>query len=308
MHLRPRLLLALVAATFSAASNAAAQAFTPPEAVGSVTVGWQLVDNTGHWLTDGFLRQAGQSVTTSVLVEIEYGITDRFAATAAIPYVFAKYTGALPPPSGLPVDQCACWHSAFQDVALAARYRFGSDTWAVTPVFRYDQPSHGYAYRGEAVVGRDLKEAQIGVAAGVRLTEFLPKTTVETGYTYAFVQKALGDISINRSNGFVTLGYPVKRWLYAHGSGVWQRTHGGLRAGSVTGVPFQFPGELNTPERQVQRDRLIRTNYWHLEGGVAYSAGPLDLFVSATKYIWGRDAHNGQAYTAGTTWYFDLGR
>lgn len=50
----------------------------------------------------------------------------------------------------------------------------------------------------------------------------------------------------------------------------------------------------------------IRTNYWQVGGGVSYSAGPVDLFASVTKYVWGRDAHNGQAYTVGSTWYFDL--
>ncbi len=65
-------------------------------------------------------------------------------------------------------------------------------------------------------------------------------------------------------------------------------------------------GFLNTPARFAQRDRLIRTNYWQVGGGVSYSAGPVDLFASVTKYVWGRDAHNGQAYTVGSTWYFDL--
>ena len=59
-------------------------------------------------------------------------------------------------------------------------------------------------------------------------------------------------------------------------------------------------------EAITQRDRLIRTNYWHLAGGASFSAGPVDLFASYTKYVWGHDAHNGQAFTFGTTWYFDL--
>jgi hypothetical protein len=41
--------------------------------------------------------------------------------------------------------------------------------------------------------------------------------------------------------------------------------------------------------------------------GASFSAGPVDLFAGYTKYIWGRDTHNGQAFTFGTTWYFELG-
>jgi len=299
---------AIAAALISGTSPAAAQSFTPPKGVGSITFGWQWVDNTGHRLSDGFLRKSGQSVTASALAEVDVGVTDRLAATVGIPYVFARYSGALPPPSGLPVDSCACWHSGFQDLSMAARYRLGDDTWAITPTVKYGYPSHNYPYRGEAVVGRRLKEAQVGATAALRLANVLPKASVQAGYTYAFVERALDDISLNRSNGFFDVGYGLTRWLFIRGAATWQRTHGGLRAGSTTGIPFPFPGELNTPERQVQRDRLLRTNYWQLGGGLSYSAGPIDLFAGITKYVWGRDAHNGIAYTVGTTWYFDLSR
>ena len=139
-----------------------------------------------------------------------------------------------------------------------------------------------------------------GTARRSRSCRILPKASVQAGYTYAFVEKALQTIKIDRSNGFFDVGYPLKRSFFVRGSAVWQHTHGGLRAGSVTGDPFPFPGELNTPERFAQRDRLLRTHYWQMGGGLAYSAGAVDVFASVTKYVWGRDAHNGQAFTFGT--------
>ena len=266
---------------------------------------WQYVQNTGHRLTDGFLREAGQSVTTSADFELDYGVTDRLDVTFGIPLVFAKYTGSLPPPSGLAVDACQCWHSTFQDFAVAARYRIGNDPWAVTPFVRYVRPSHGYRYQGEAVVGRDLWETQVGLFAGFRLAPFLPRATVQAAYTYAFVEKVL-DISLDRSSGFLDFGYAVSRRLYLHATGIWQETHGGLRFGSPTGNPFFPPGELNTPERFSQRDRILKVRYRHVAGGLSYSVGPVDLFAAFTKYVWGRDTHNGQAYTVGASWYFGL--
>lgn len=287
----------------SVPSFVAAQAFTPPRGLAALTLAWQYVDNTGHRFSDGFLLARGQSVTESALVELDYGVTDRFSATAGIPYVFAKYTGAMPPPSGLPVDACACWHSTLQDVALAARYRLGTESWAVTPVVRYLRPSHDYAYQGEAVVGRKLQEAQVGVSAGARLTGFLPRASVQAGYTYSFVEKPLPDVPIDRSIGFIQLGYAPMPRLYLSAGGNGQRTHGGLRVGSPTGNPFPVPGELNTPQRFAQRDRLLQANYWQLGGGVSYSAGPIDVFASFSKYVWGRNAHNGQDFNVGATWY-----
>ena len=309
MNSKRRLLsaTAIVAVLASAPSPLAAQTFTLPQGVGAVTLAWQYVDNTGHRLSDGYLRVAGQSVTTSVDLELEYGVTDRLSATFGVPYVFAKYTGSLPPPSQLSLDACRCWHSSLQDFTLAARYRFGDDPWAATPVVRYIRPSHDYNYVGEAAVGKDLEEVQVGLSASVRLVGLLPKASVQAGYTYSFVEK-VADISINRSNGFVGLGYALTHRLYVQASGTWQRTHGGLRFGSVTGDPFFPPGEFNTPARIAQRDRIGRSNYWHVGGGLSYSAGPVDVFAAYSKYVSGTDTHNGQAYTVGTTWYFDLSK
>lgn len=256
-------------------------------------------------MSDGFLREAGQSVSTSAAFELDYGVTDRLSASVAIPYVFARYTGSQPPRSGLPVDACGCWHSSFQDFAVSVRYRLGEDPWAVTPVARYVRPSHDYPYQGEAVVGRNLEEFQVGFTAGAKLVGFLPKAAIQLGYTYSFVEEPI-DISINRSNGFIDLGYALTPRLYVRAAGIWQYTHGGLRFGSVTGNPFFPPGELNTPERIVQGDRLLKTKYWQVAGGLAYSLGPVDIFGAYSKYIWGRDAHNGNVFSVGATWYFDL--
>lgn len=295
---------AIVTAFASPSAPLAGQAFTPPQGAGAVTVAWQYIDNTGHRLSDGYLREAGQSVTTSVLFEVDYAFTDRVAATLGIPYVFAKYTGAQPPPSGRPVDACACWHSSFQDFSLSARYRLGDGPWAVTPLVRFVQPSHDYTYQGEAVVGRNLQEFQVGVATGLRLVGFLPQVTIGAGYTYAFVER-IADVSIDRSNGYVDVGYALSRRLYARAAGTWQQTHGGLRFGSVTGDPFFPPGEFTTPETLAQRDRLLRTNYWQVGGGISYSTGPVDIFASITGFVWGRDAHAGQSYLLGASWFFD---
>lgn len=290
-----------------APSSAYGQAFTAPEGVGQVTLAWQVVDNIGHRFTDGLFLRGGDSVTMSALFEIDYAITDRLGVTGGIPYVFAKYTGAQPPFSRLPVDTCACWHSSFQDVSLSARYRFGTDTWALTPLASYGQPSHDYPFQGEAVVGRNLKELRVGVSAGLRLVNLLPKASIQGTYTYGFVERPLSDVDVDRSNGSIDFGYALTDRLFLRGSGIWQYTHGGLRAGSSSGDPFPLPGELSrNSETFAQRDRIQKSNYWHLAGGVSFDAGAVDLFAGYTKYVWGSDTHNGHAFTFGSTWYFDF--
>ena len=305
MNRRPAILLLIGAAALVSSAPVSAQAFTPPAGVGAVTVAWQYVDNTGHRFSDGFLISRGESVTASTLLEVDYGVSDRLSLSVGIPYVFAKYTGALPPPSRLPGDACACWHSGFQDFAISARYRFGNELWAVTPSVRFLIPSHDYPYRGEAVVGRNLQETQAGISSAVRLPGVLRKMTLESGYTYAFVEKPLPDISINRSDASFSAGYSLGERFFVRAGANWVGTNGGLRIGSPSGKPFFPPGELNTPERFAQRDRLLRVQYWQAGAGLAYNIGPVDIFASYSKYIWGRNAHDGQVYTLGTTWYFN---
>ena len=294
----PRSLLALAIALLLSPAVAAAQAFTPPPKVGSVTLSWQWVNNTGHILTDGTFIPGGDSVTTSVLAEVDYGVTERFAATVGVPFIFAKYTGVNDPFSGRTVDTCRCWNSSFQDLTIVGRYRFGDEFWAVTPSARVILPTHGYAYQGEAVVGPKLRQLLIGVTGAWRLVA-LPKASIEAGYTYAIVQKPTEDTGANRSNAAASFGYALTRSLYVHGGALFQKAHSGLTAAEIFVAP---------PDQRAQADRLLKMRYWHMTGGVTYSTGFADLFFAVQPYLWGRDTHDGIAYTVGSTWYFDFSR
>ena len=62
---------ACLAAALALPTQAAAQAFTAPDGVGTVTLAWQYISNTGHRFTDGFDNKLGQSVTQSLLVKLQ---------------------------------------------------------------------------------------------------------------------------------------------------------------------------------------------------------------------------------------------
>lgn len=300
---RAGLLLALTALP----AAAAAQAFTAPQGVGSVTLGWQWIQNTGHRQTDGFDTDMGDSVTTSAFLDTEYAVTDRLSASVGLPYTFAKYQGPPASLSGLPRDTCHCWNSAFGDLSLMARYRLGDETWAVTPVVRLGLPSHDYPYRGEAVVGNQLKAVQVGLFTGLRLVELLPAAAIQAGYTYAFVERAIDGIPVDRSNVFVDLGYALNRRLYARAAWLWLHTHGGKRRGSASGDPFFPPGELDDgPGWILEANRIQKVRHMQLSGGLSWSAGPVDVYATFIKYVWGHDAHNGYVFGTGATWYFGL--
>jgi hypothetical protein len=290
LALRHRLLPAAVLAVLLLPASAAAQAFTPPARVGSVTFAWQWIDNTGHIDSGGKILPFGKSVTTSVLAEVDYGLTERLAATVAVPFVFARYKGPNVPPSADGPDDCFCWHQSFQDFSIAGRYRFGDDFWGLTPHVRVIIPSHNYPYQGEAVVGPNLNQVLLGINGFWQLAAVLPKATIQAGYNFAVVEKAGDELRPNRSNLSMSFGYPLASSLYVHGGALLQKTHNGL--------PL-FQARLDQ-----QGDRLLKMWYWHLTGGLSYSVGSTDLFFAVEPYVWGRDTHNGIAYTVGASWNF----
>jgi hypothetical protein len=295
-----------------AANDAKAQAWVLPAGEGDVSFTWQRIDNTGHRRTDGFLVPHGASLDMSLYVEAEYAFTNRFSVTAGLPYVFAKYTDPNPPVSPipfLPVDQCRCWQSGWQDFGVTARYNLvggASGAFVLTPSVSLGVPSHDYNFRGEAALGRDLREGRIGVDVGRRLKEISSSLSVQGGYSYAIVERVMG-ISTNRSNARAEAAYVIKRTLQVRSLASWQRTHGGLRFGSPNSTELPFPGEVNTPDLLYQHDRLLRDNYWHAGGGLAYSFPQFDVLATYVAFVSGTDTHAGRALTISFVMPFRLG-
>jgi hypothetical protein len=310
----PRSLLAIAvraAILLSATSSSAfAQAWVPPQGTGTVSLAVQRIDHTGHRTTDGTLFDNGKSLNLSVFVEAEYAITNRLVVSGALPYVFGKYTDPAPPPPFipfLPVDQCRCWHSGVQDFDVAARYNLANGSFALTPSISAGVPSHDYAYEGEAVIGRDLKELRIAIDAGKRLDVITPRLSIDGRYAYAFVERVL-DVPNNRSNATLGVSYQLHRRLTTRGLLSWQRTHGGLRIGSPPPSDLLPPGDVNTPERLVEHDRLLRDNSLHAGGSMAYQFPAFDVFASYMAFVAGTDTHAGRALSVGISWPFELHR
>jgi hypothetical protein len=294
----------------AAASSAFAQAWPMPKKTGAVSLVYQWIDNTGHRLSDGVLLEDGKSRNQGLALAVDYGVSEKLSVSLGIPFVGAKYLGPnlppVPPELQSPNDVDGEWHSGLQDFALSARYNLLSHgAFVLTPAAAIVIPSHSYRYRGEAVLGRRLKELQVGVSLGRTLDEISSKLYVSARYAYAFVEQAEVDVPNNRSNAGLELGFlPVPK-LTLQAMCLWQRTHGGLRFGTMPpGTPV-FPGDVNSPERVLEHDRLLRDNAFHLAGAVSYSFEGVDVFAQYLAYVSGTDTHAGHVVSAGVTWYFN---
>jgi hypothetical protein len=283
-------------------SPGAAQSWVPPRGEGSVTIAYQTIDNTGHIDAAHVAVSGGRSRDMSMYAEVEYALTDRVSVAIGVPFVLARYEG--PPPPNLPLlanDRCHCWQHGWQDVGVTGRYNILNGATALTPSISVGVPSHDYPYRGEAVVGRHLREVRLALDAGRRLEVISPRLAVEAGYSYAFVERVI-DLPNNRSNASVTLSVLAGRSVSLQVSATGQITHGGLRVFGPPGAPDGIPwGEITTSEELQQHDRLLRDDNWRLGGGVSYHTKRADLSVSYLRFMDGENTHEGQAITLGIT-------
>jgi hypothetical protein len=290
--------------------DASAQAWVAPAGVGAITISAQNLDYTGHRVTDGTFYEVGRSVHNRVDVDVDYAISDRLSVTFGIPFVFAKYTDPNPLPPFvpfLPVDECRCWQNGFQDFAFTARYNLFNDAFALTPSVAVGVPSHEYNFQGEAALGQRLRELRLGVDVGHRLDAISPRLSVQWAYSYAFVEQTI-DVPNDRSNAAIEGAFLIRRRVVASVTLAWQRVHGGLRLGSPSGDPFLPPGDINTPERVYEHDRLLRDNNFRLGFGVAFSTPKVDVYASYLELLRGTDTHGGRAITAGVSWPFEIAR
>jgi hypothetical protein len=301
MTLRTRLaaLVPLMMAVFT--SSARAQAWLPRQGEGTVSVLFSDVFAKYHYLPTTPL-DVGHIRTETLLVDVTYGLTDKVAITAGIPWVASKYTGAFPHPladlTGVtPLDD-GTYHQTLQDFRVDVRYNITRKGLVLTPFIGSIVPSHDYTYFAHTAPGRDLNELQLGVSAARMLDSLVPGLFVQGSYSYEVTEKVL-DIPHNRSNISLEVGYFVtpKVRLLALGTG--QLTHGGVDAPSPTDN-LLFP----------QHDRITRDEFINAGGGAAYSLSEnVDLFGSVIHTLVARNIHAiHRGLSLGLSWSFSTKR
>ena len=303
--------LAVPIALALSAAPARAQAWLPPQGEGTVSILFSdVLVNTHFFGTQPV--DAGRIRSESMLVDVTYGVTDRFAFSVALPLVASEYTGnsnspfAAPHPQPLypgvnPLDD-GTYHAVWQDFRFGARYNLVKKRgFALTPFVGSLVPSHGYDTFAHAAAGRDLNELQFGVSAA-KVFESVPGVFVQASYSYGIVQQVL-DISHNRSMLSAEAGYFVTPKVRVIGLSSGQITHGGIDATPGLGFdPIRFP----------VHDEITRDNFLSVGGGVAYAMSEkFDVFGSVVHALAAAQRNGHQidhGLTIGLTWSFSTRR
>lgn len=297
---------------FLAACSAApvgAQAWLPPKGEVSLSLGYGSVFVNKHYLGspdnpgDNVESDYGHIRSQNFEIALDYGLSDRFAASIALPYILAKYYGTPGQnffPHTIPNDDGG-YHGTFQDYKFSLAYQALRGPVAVAPFFSAVIPSHSYTYFAHSAVGKDLREYLVGSSFGARLDQLLPGSYAELTYSYAFVERVLG-IHHDRSNAFLELGYFLTPSLSvrAIGSGVY--THGGL----VFGDPTSAGPPVASNPVFLHHDQIDHESGIDAGGGLSYVlTGSTEVYASYLTQLQGRGGHKiKDAFSFGVTYSF----
>ena len=306
-------ILALILLQLAVPGRAGAQsAWLPFAGEGSLSLTFQSLDYGGHFDETGAKKESvGEIQSYYGIVQFEYGLTDRLAVNARLPYIASRYTGAMDEPilvfilekyeeyrrthpaAGTSVDTGA-YYGALQDFLFTLRYNLTERGLTVTPVVSLTVPSHDYRTIGEASAGQNLLALQTGVNVGRLLDPVAPNAYVHGRYTYSFVE-SYRDIPLDRSTAEFEIGYAIAPTVVVRGIANWMRTHGGI----------PFDEALKDLSLFLEHDRLLASRHWHVGAGATVTlTDALDLETAVSTFVAGAATRYGIGVSVALNWRF----
>jgi hypothetical protein len=273
------------------------QAWLPARGDGYLSLNYAGLSTSDHLISSGEPQDRGPTRLNIVTVGVLYGITDRIAVSADVPYIASKFVLApgLTPNAHdreATIDD-GRYHSTLQDFHAALKYNAFRGAIMVTPFFELTIPTHRYETFGHSAPGKYLREYRAGMNIGRLLNPILPRAYFDLRYSYSFVQN-LEDMNLDRNNIDLEMGYFLKPTVAVRALGAVQKTLGGVESLVPPDSPF-FPNH----------DRLERGHYTRIGGGVTFALSRrTDIYLLVVSTISGK---NVQAFTAlgvGVTWNF----
>ncbi|MEQ9451273.1 MAG: transporter [Pseudomonadales bacterium] len=238
-------------------------------ASGSVSLTYQRIHIDGFESTLGEM-DIGTTDTDSLILEVDYHLTNRVSISAAVPYIRKRYRGGgahrpdlISPPQNSQFIDDGEWHSDFQDWHLGVRYLLTNDPIRIEPFVGYSSPVSDYPFFGHAAVGQDIWHFDVG--AHLSYTPPLSDAYFQVSPSYVFAEETLGQ-SIDHWRLTLAAGYRFTDRFSA-------RLFVMGKEGDGLEFPDDFPPPRNT-YHWYQHDRLVKHNYVNAGIGMDWRASP----------------------------------
>ncbi len=295
--------------TLAIPNNLLSQAFVPLRGEGTVTISYQNTSVHDHLRADGTSFQVGRIFSHSISGQVDYGITDKLAASFSIPYIRSLYKGVNPHTPDTLVDQDhapeilddGTYHGGLQDFGLGVRYKITVKPFAITPFVAWNLPSNDYPFFAHSAIGRNLWQMNIGASIGGSSDHLLPNSYFHLRYAYGITEHPkINGVSYGGNQSLLRgdFGYFLTERLSTKAIEILQITHGGLN------FPQDFPDKTN--ELWLHHDQILSVGYLELGGGLDYGLTPsMDISATVLTSVWGHNGHSlRMGLAAGVTYYF----
>jgi hypothetical protein len=249
-----RLILAalLVLGAAPAAAQTESSLGMPGKGHGSITFSLHQADVNRRRVPAAFgggLAELGDVTLRTGTLEVDYGLGERWALAATIPFKSNRYVGNAPHdpsrlqnPHGERLLDDGRFHSGWGDWGLSLRWLWLEAPVVVVPFVSYYRPSHDYPIFTGTAFGTGQWRFDLGLNAGARFPGRLRNVWWQLGYAYSHVEKTRPDDApahrVNHSVASATLGWIATPRLGLTLGWRYRRAHDGLRMPEDFNPPF----------------------------------------------------------------------
>lgn len=213
-----------------------AQAWVPGKGQGSIELLYEQKQTTALTNADGSSVAFGKVIDRTAHLNIDYGLSDRWAISFGLPFESNRFTGndphdprVFPFPNSQRFLDDGRYHAGWSDWSVGLRYQWRTRLALVTPFIAYTQPSHTYTFFAHSALGTDQKALQVGVYLGQWFPPPWQNLFWEVGLAYTFEQSTkdldpianrflADDRTVDHSTIRLKLGYNITPRLVGHAS------------------------------------------------------------------------------------------
>ena len=264
---------------------ARAQAWVPGKGQGSLSLLYMQKQSTKLTNADGSFDPFGKVIDRTLYLTLDYGLTDRLAISAGLPFQSNRYSGndphdprAFPFPNDQRFLDDGHFHAGWADWSVALRYQFHPRQFLITPFIGYSRPSHDYTFFAHSALGTQQWALQAGVHIGKWFPPPWQNAYWQLGYAYTFEQstKHLDQLAnqqladnrhVNHGALSLRLGYNFTPRLDGHVLIEHSNSYGnGVNATQDFGNPDGSPNFNNI----FYHDQLLLARYTRASVGLDY--------------------------------------
>jgi hypothetical protein len=283
------LLVLLLGPGMACTAAAQFQVTTPAKGHGTVTVALQNLFIDDHTDYQGTHSHPGTITTNSAFLNVEYGLSDRWAISVGLPFRSSKFSGpighnpgSLHDDHGQGFQDDGNFHSGWQDWSFSVRYAWVRKTWLVTPYLLYGTPARDYNTFAHSAVGVGQWRLEAGISAGRQFGGKLRNLYFVGGLAYALMEPV--DRRVNHATISGELGWFFSPKWSLHVNILRQKTFNGFD------FPVDFPDR--TDDHFFHHDQNLRNDFVNEGIGVDFQATDRDHFyINHGRTLHGDNTH-----------------